>query len=76
MSKFLFGQIVRSIKLCLEKNVVHKDIKVREFEEVLSIKRVQMENIVVDLKTGETTLIDFGAATSKNVKTKEIQGKP
>lgn len=34
-----------------------------------------MENIVIDLKTGSTILIDFGAATSKNVKTKEIQGR-
>uniref|UniRef100_A0A914DHE4 non-specific serine/threonine protein kinase n=1 Tax=Acrobeloides nanus TaxID=290746 RepID=A0A914DHE4_9BILA len=53
-------QIVITVKYCMKNDVVHKDIK--------------MENIVIDMETGKTILIDFGAATSRNIKTKEIQG--
>uniref|UniRef100_A0A0N5BPB0 non-specific serine/threonine protein kinase n=1 Tax=Strongyloides papillosus TaxID=174720 RepID=A0A0N5BPB0_STREA len=49
ISKFLFKQIVQTIHECAERKLLHRDIK--------------DENIVIDLMTGETRLIDFGAAT-------------
>ncbi|CEF66367.1 Serine/threonine-protein kinase pim-2 [Strongyloides ratti] len=48
VSKFLFKQVVQTIHECCERKLLHRDIK--------------DENIVIDLMTGETRLIDFGAA--------------
>ncbi|KAF8358571.1 prk-2 [Pristionchus pacificus] len=49
ISAFLMKQIVETIQSCAERRVLHRDLK--------------DENIVIDLVTGETKLIDFGAAT-------------
>ncbi|GMS89073.1 hypothetical protein PENTCL1PPCAC_11248 [Pristionchus entomophagus] len=49
IAAFLMRQIVETIQSCIEKRVLHRDLK--------------DENIVIDLVTGETKLIDFGAAT-------------
>ncbi|GMT18719.1 hypothetical protein PFISCL1PPCAC_10016 [Pristionchus fissidentatus] len=49
IAAFLMRQIVETIQACAEKRVLHRDLK--------------DENIVIDLVTGETKLIDFGAAT-------------
>lgn len=50
--KNFFRQIMESVKKIHDAGVVHRDIK--------------KENILVDLNTGELTLIDFGAATLLN----------
>ncbi|KAJ1365612.1 Serine/threonine-protein kinase prk-2 [Parelaphostrongylus tenuis] len=49
MARFLFKQIVQTLHECHQKRVLHRDLK--------------DENIIIDLVTGETKLIDFGAAT-------------
>ncbi|GMR42031.1 hypothetical protein PMAYCL1PPCAC_12226 [Pristionchus mayeri] len=49
IAAFLMRQIVETIQACAERRVLHRDLK--------------DENIVIDLVTGETKLIDFGAAT-------------
>ncbi|CAI4230731.1 unnamed protein product [Auanema sp. JU1783] len=49
MARFLFRQIVQTILECSQKKVLHRDLK--------------DENIVIDLVSGETKLIDFGAST-------------
>lgn len=49
MARFLFRQIVQTLHECSQKRVLHRDLK--------------DENIIIDLVTGDTKLIDFGAAT-------------
>uniref|UniRef100_A0A183DWC3 non-specific serine/threonine protein kinase n=1 Tax=Gongylonema pulchrum TaxID=637853 RepID=A0A183DWC3_9BILA len=49
LARFLFRQIAFTIRKCAQQKVLHRDLK--------------DENIVIDLVTGETSLIDFGAAT-------------
>uniref|UniRef100_A0AC35UAV3 Protein kinase domain-containing protein n=1 Tax=Rhabditophanes sp. KR3021 TaxID=114890 RepID=A0AC35UAV3_9BILA len=49
ISKFLFKQIVTTIFDLADRKILHRDIK--------------DENIVIDLISGETRLVDFGAAT-------------
>ncbi|EPB73077.1 kinase domain protein [Ancylostoma ceylanicum] len=49
MARFLFRQIAQTLHECSQKRVLHRDLK--------------DENIVIDLVTGDTKLIDFGAAT-------------
>ncbi|KAK6049636.1 hypothetical protein COOONC_12859 [Cooperia oncophora] len=49
MARFLFRQIVQTLHECSQKRVLHRDLK--------------DENVVIDLVTGDTKLIDFGAAT-------------
>lgn len=61
MARHFFRQLVQTSIDCIKRGVVHRDIK--------------EENIVVDLTTGETKLIDFGAATSfKNCLFDEFEG--
>ncbi|CAD6188546.1 unnamed protein product [Caenorhabditis auriculariae] len=48
-ARFLFRQITHTIQECSQNRVLHRDIK--------------DENVVIDLVTGETRLIDFGAST-------------
>jgi len=47
LSRDLFSQLVNTVSECHEKGVVHRDIK--------------DENILIDIKTGKTKLIDFGS---------------
>ena len=47
LSRDLFSQLVNTVSGCHEKGVVHRDIK--------------DENILIDIKTGKTKLIDFGS---------------
>ncbi|VDO09585.1 unnamed protein product, partial [Brugia timori] len=49
LTRFLFRQIALTIRDCAQQKVLHRDLK--------------DENIVIDLVSGETSLIDFGAAT-------------
>ncbi|KAK6745732.1 hypothetical protein RB195_012074 [Necator americanus] len=49
MARFLFRQIAQTLHECSQKRVLHRDLK--------------DENVVIDLVTGDTKLIDFGAAT-------------
>ncbi|VDM19996.1 unnamed protein product [Wuchereria bancrofti] len=49
LTRFLFRQIALTIHDCAQQKVLHRDLK--------------DENIVIDLVSGETSLIDFGAAT-------------
>jgi len=49
LARFIFSQVVHTLARCMERRVLHRDIK--------------DENIVIDLASGETKLIDFGAAT-------------
>uniref|UniRef100_A0A0K0DBW9 non-specific serine/threonine protein kinase n=1 Tax=Angiostrongylus cantonensis TaxID=6313 RepID=A0A0K0DBW9_ANGCA len=61
MTRFLFKQIVQTLHDCHQKRVLHRDLK--------------DENIIIDLVTGETKLIDFGAATVlKNSHYTDFQG--
>uniref|UniRef100_A0A0N5AQY7 non-specific serine/threonine protein kinase n=1 Tax=Syphacia muris TaxID=451379 RepID=A0A0N5AQY7_9BILA len=61
LARFLFRQIVETVVECAQKKVIHRDIK--------------DENIVIDLVTGQTRLIDFGAATIlKKTKYTDFQG--
>ena len=48
-SKYLFRQVVEAVQYCLSVGVVHRDIK--------------DENILIDLKTNQIKLIDFGSGT-------------
>ena len=47
LSRDLFSQLVNTVSECHKKGVVHRDIK--------------DENILIDIKTGKTKLIDFGS---------------
>ncbi|CAO4370335.1 unnamed protein product [Caenorhabditis nigoni] len=49
MARFLFRQIAVTVHECVQNRVLHRDLK--------------DENVVIDLVTGSTKLIDFGAAT-------------
>ncbi|CAO4377662.1 unnamed protein product [Caenorhabditis nigoni] len=49
MAHFLFHQIATTVQECMKNKVLHRDVK--------------DENVVIDLATGTTKLIDFGAAT-------------
>ncbi|EFP00197.1 hypothetical protein CRE_18703 [Caenorhabditis remanei] len=49
ITHFLFRQIVSTVYECAQNQVLHRDLK--------------DENVVIDLATGTTKLIDFGAAT-------------
>uniref|UniRef100_A0A8R1TZL8 non-specific serine/threonine protein kinase n=1 Tax=Onchocerca volvulus TaxID=6282 RepID=A0A8R1TZL8_ONCVO len=49
LARFLFRQIALTVRDCVQQKVLHRDLK--------------DENIVIDLVNGETSLIDFGAAT-------------
>ncbi|UMM24271.1 hypothetical protein L5515_004582 [Caenorhabditis briggsae] len=49
MAHFLFRQITVTVHECVQNRVLHRDLK--------------DENVVIDLVTGSTKLIDFGAAT-------------
>uniref|UniRef100_A0AC34Q1K1 Protein kinase domain-containing protein n=1 Tax=Panagrolaimus sp. JU765 TaxID=591449 RepID=A0AC34Q1K1_9BILA len=61
LTRYLFRQIVQTAIDCAEKKVLHRDLK--------------DENIVIDLLTGETRLIDFGAATLlKKTRYHDFQG--
>ena len=47
VAKDLFSQLVDTVRLCHQKGVVHRDIK--------------DENILIDINTFKTKLIDFGS---------------
>ncbi|VDK87473.1 unnamed protein product [Litomosoides sigmodontis] len=49
LARFLFRQVALTIRDCARQKVLHRDLK--------------DENIVIDLVNGETSLVDFGAAT-------------
>ncbi|KAI6188380.1 Protein kinase domain-containing protein [Aphelenchoides besseyi] len=49
LTQFIFRQVVNTVYECMQRKIVHRDIK--------------NENIVIDLISGNTKLIDFGAAT-------------
>ena len=51
-ARMLFRQILEAVKYCHSKGVAHQDIK--------------LENIIIDLTTYETKLIDFGCGTFFN----------
>ena len=48
-SRYLFKQIIEAVQYCLSMGVVHRDVK--------------DENILIDLKTNQIKLIDFGSGT-------------
>jgi len=61
LSRDLFSQLVNTVSECHEKGVVHRDIK--------------DENILIDIKTGKTKLIDFGSgAVIENRVYQEFKG--
>lgn len=49
LARFLFHQVAETVIECARHKVLHRDIK--------------DENVVIDLVSGETRLVDFGAAT-------------
>ncbi len=48
-ARYLFRQIVEAVQYCLSRGVLHRDVK--------------DENILIDLKTNQIKLIDFGSGT-------------
>ena len=50
ISRYYFRQIVNAVQYCHSKGVVHRDIK--------------LDNVIIDLDTNQTKLIDFGCAES------------
>lgn len=48
-ARFLFRQVVEAIQYCMSMGVLHRDVK--------------DENILIDLKTSQIKLIDFGSGT-------------
>lgn len=48
-ARFLFRQVVEAIQYCMSVGVLHRDVK--------------DENILIDLKTSQIKLIDFGSGT-------------
>jgi len=61
LSRDLFSQLVNTVSECHEKGVVHRDIK--------------DENILIDIKTGKTKVIDFGSgAVIENRVYQEFKG--
>jgi serine/threonine protein kinase len=61
LARYLFRQVVQTTLECAERKVLHRDLK--------------DENVVIDLITGETRLIDFGAATLlKKTRYHDFQG--
>ncbi len=48
-SRYLFRQIVEAVQYCLSMGIVHRDVK--------------DENILIDLKSNQVKLIDFGSGT-------------
>merc|ERR1711892_134228 len=61
VAKDLFSQLVDTVRLCHQKGVVHRDIK--------------DENILIDINTFKTKLIDFGSgAYLQNKVYQEFQG--
>lgn len=61
LARFLFRQIVQTVADCAERKVLHRDLK--------------DENVIIDLVSGETRLIDFGAATLlKKTRYHDFQG--
>ena len=48
-ARFLFRQIVEAVQYCTSVGVLHRDVK--------------DENILIDLKTSQIKLIDFGSGT-------------
>ena len=48
-AKFLFRQVVEALQYCMLMGVLHRDVK--------------DENILIDLKTSQIKLIDFGSGT-------------
>ena len=51
-ARMLFRQVLEAVKYCHSKGVAHQDIK--------------LENIIIDLTTYETKLIDFGCGAFFN----------
>jgi serine/threonine protein kinase len=61
LARFLFRQVVQTVSDCAGRKVLHRDIK--------------DENVVIDLISGTTKLIDFGAATLlKKTRYHDFQG--
>uniref|UniRef100_A0A914C3W7 non-specific serine/threonine protein kinase n=1 Tax=Acrobeloides nanus TaxID=290746 RepID=A0A914C3W7_9BILA len=61
LARFFFKQIVQTVDECAQRKVLHRDLK--------------DENIVIDLMSGDTRLIDFGAATLlKKTRYHDFQG--
>ena len=48
-SRYLFRQILEAVQYCLSMGILHRDVK--------------DENILIDLKSNQVKLIDFGSGT-------------